>query len=174
MMRVIVCSVLFLIMFQASSQPGHKRVLFLGNSYTYVNDLPALTRDIAASMGDTLEIDSNTPGGYTFQMHTTNTTSLNKIMQGNWDFVILQEQSQLPSFPYSQVETECFPFAEFLDSVINQYNTCGETMFYMTWGRKNGDASNCALWPPVCTYNGMDSLLRLRYCMMTDSNNAVV
>lgn len=44
----------------------------------------------------------------------------------------------------------------------------------MTWGRKNGDASNCASWPPVCTYSGMDSLLNLRYRMMADSNNAIV
>jgi PKD repeat protein len=47
-------------------------------------------------------------------------------------------------------------------------------LFFMTWGRKNGDASNCASWPPVCTYNGMDSLLNLRYRMLADSNNAYV
>ncbi|MBK8847836.1 MAG: PKD domain-containing protein [Bacteroidetes bacterium] len=45
---------------------------------------------------------------------------------------------------------------------------------FMTWGRKNGDASNCVNWPPVCTYAGMDSLLRLRYMMMATNNNAVV
>jgi len=44
----------------------------------------------------------------------------------------------------------------------------------MTWGRKNGDAGNCAVWPPVCTYSGMDSLLRLRYIMMADMNDAIV
>jgi hypothetical protein len=44
----------------------------------------------------------------------------------------------------------------------------------MTWGRKNGDAGNCAVWPPVCTYDGMDSLLNLRYRMMADSNDALV
>ena len=44
----------------------------------------------------------------------------------------------------------------------------------MTWGRKNGDASNCANFPPICTYNGMDSLLRLRYMTMADDNEAQV
>jgi PKD repeat protein len=47
-------------------------------------------------------------------------------------------------------------------------------MFYMTWGRKNGDASNCATWPPVCTYVGMDSLLYERYMIMAQDNDAVV
>lgn len=151
-----------------------KNVLFLGNSYTAVNNLPQLVSDLATSAGDTLSFDSNTPGGYTFQQHFNDATSKSKIMQGTWDFVVLQEQSQRPSFPLSQVQLEVFPYAFKLDSLINQYNACGETMFYMTWGRKNGDASNCASWPPVCTYQGMDSLLYLRYMMMADDNDAVV
>lgn len=44
----------------------------------------------------------------------------------------------------------------------------------MTWGRKNGDASNCATWPPVCTYHGMDSLLYERYAIMAESNDALL
>ncbi|MFZ4401146.1 MAG: PKD domain-containing protein [Bacteroidales bacterium] len=157
-----------------SAQPLTKRVLFLGNSYTDVNNLPQMLSDVCTSMGDVLIFDSNNPGGYTLQGHSTNATSVGKIMLGNWDYVVLQEQSQLPSFPASQVESEVFPYAKTLDSIINVYNSCGETVFYMTWGRKNGDASNCAFWPPVCTYEGMDSLLNLRYRMMADSNHAIL
>lgn len=164
----------FLIFIATASFCQTKSVLFLGNSYTYVNNLPQLTATLAASVGDSLVYDSNTPGGYTLEGHSTNATSLNKIMQGNWDFVVLQEQSQRPSFPLGQVQNDVFPYATFLDSVINANNMCAETMFYMTWGRKNGDASNCAAWPPVCTYQGMDSLLNLRYRMMADDNDAVV
>ncbi len=155
-------------------QSQTKRVLFLGNSYTYVNNLPQMISDAANSTGDTLIFDSNAPGGYTLQQHSVDATSLSKIAVGNWDDVVLQEQSQMPSFPISQVETDVFPYAHNLDSIIHSENSCAETIFYMTWGRKNGDASNCATWPPVCTYSGMDSLLRLRYMMMADSNNAVV
>ncbi|MFM9004523.1 MAG: hypothetical protein ACKOSR_03320, partial [Flavobacteriales bacterium] len=79
-----------------------KRVLFLGNSYTSVNNLPAMTQACALSAGDSLIIDSNTPGGYTFEGHSTNAISLQKIALGNWDFVVLQEQSQRPSFPIEQ------------------------------------------------------------------------
>jgi len=158
----------------ANGQSQTKRVLFLGNSYTNVNNLPQMLADVAASTGDTLEFDSNTPGGYTLKGHSTNATSLAKLKAGNWDYVVLQEQSQLPSLPIEQVETEVFPYAKLLDSIINAENACAETVFYMTWGRKNGDASNCAAWPPVCSYLGMDSLLSLRYRMMADSNNAIV
>lgn len=157
-----------------AAQGISKRVLFLGNSYTYVNNLPQLIASAATSTGDTLYFDSNTIGGFTLQGHASDATSLGKIASGNWDYVVLQEQSQLPSFEISQVESEVFPYARFLDSAIVANNPCAETVFYMTWGRKNGDASNCTLWPPVCTYQGMDSLLNLRYTMMADSNNAIL
>ena len=153
------------------------RVLFIGNSYTAVNNLPQLTADCALSIGFAgfpMEISSSTPGGTTFQVHTTNATSQSLINQGNWDYVVLQEQSQLPSFPDSQVAVECFPFATALNEQILAADSCAETIFYMTWGRQNGDASNCASWPPVCTYEGMDSLLNLRYRQMAIDNQAIL
>jgi len=151
-----------------------KRVLFLGNSYTAANNLPLLFKNIALSTNDTVFIDSNTPGGYTLQGHSTNASSQSKITSGHWDFVVLQEQSQLPSFPDNQVAAEVFPYARILDSVINLYSPCAETVFYRTWGRKNGDNSNCTVWPPVCTYEGMDSLLHQRYMQMASDNNAII
>ena len=151
-----------------------RRALFIGNSYTYVNNLPQLTATVALSAGDTLHFDSNAIGGYTLQLHSNNATTFAKIAVGNWDDVVLQEQSQLPSFPDAQVQTDVYPYAHILDSIINAQNPCAETMFYMTWGRKNGDSSNCASWPPVCTYDGMDSMLHLRYMAMAQMNNALV
>lgn len=151
-----------------------KKVLFIGNSYTYVNNLPELTRVLALSASDTLVYDSSTPGGQTFQGHFADATSTGKIAQGIWDVVVLQEQSQRPSFPDGQVEVEVFPYAKKLDSLVRLANPCTETMFYMTWGRKNGDAANCGFFPPLCTYQGMDSLLYLRYMQMTEQNEAVV
>jgi len=170
-MKIFISLILLVVVYNTNAQT--KRALFLGNSYTNVNNLPQLTSNAALSAGDTLIVDKNTPGGYTLEGHSTNTTSLNKIMQGDWDFVVLQEQSQRPSFPISQVQQDVFPYANQLDSIINAYNSCAETVFYMTWGRKNGDANNCQFWPPVCTYEGMDSLLNLRYMMMADMNDAI-
>ena len=48
-----------------------KEVLFIGNSYTYANNLPDLLKQIALSFGDTLLHDSSTPGGATFNVHST-------------------------------------------------------------------------------------------------------
>lgn len=151
------------------------RVLFLGNSYTAANNLPQLFASVAASAGDAAVVDANTPGGYTLQGHTTNSVSQQKLKAGGpWDFVVLQEQSQLPSFPPGQVASSVFPFAKVLADSTVAFHPCAEVVFYRTWGRKFGDAGNCANWPPVCTYAGMDSLLALRYQQMADSNRAWV
>lgn len=148
------------------------RVLFIGNSYTSVNNLPDMTRQLALSLGQTLTVASSNPGGYTFQQHCSNTATRALIDQGNWNFVVLQEQSQLPSFPPAQVASDCLPFAAALVDSIAAYSPCAEAVFYMTWGRENGDAQNCASWPPVCTYEGMQQQLRQSYLQMAQDNNA--
>ncbi|MAQ32145.1 MAG: hypothetical protein CMD26_05410 [Flavobacteriales bacterium] len=148
-------------------------VLFIGNSYTMYNNLPSLISSIASSMGDELNTDQSLLGGASLQSHTNNNTTTNLIMSGNWDYVVLQEQSQYPSFPLWQVEQDVFPYASQLNNLVNEYNECGRTVFFMTWGRENGDQNNCENWPPVCTYEGMDDLLRERYMIMADNNNAL-
>ena len=89
-------SLLFVILsFLTFAQSSTQKVLFLGNSYTSVNNLPQMLKDAALSVNDTVIYDGNTPGGYTFQGHSTNATSLSKIMMGAWDYVVLQSHLYL-------------------------------------------------------------------------------
>jgi hypothetical protein len=173
MKRTIILSIL-LIITTNSFFAQTKNILFLGNSYTAVNNLPQTLKDLSLSLGDSIAFDSNTPGGYTLQGHSTNATSLAKINQQAWDYVVLQEQSQLPSFSPNQVASNVYPFARALDSTILVNDSCTETIFYMTWGRQNGDASNCASYPPICTYDGMQQRLRESYMQMGQNNHATV
>lgn len=165
---------IILMLIASSTLAQQTRILFLGNSYTQVNNLSVLLKDLALSKGDSVIVDSNTPGGFTLQGHSTNATSLTKINAGNYDYVVLQEQSQLPSFSPGQVANDVFPYALLLDSLIHTANSCAKTVFYMTWGRKYGDASNCANYAPVCTYEGMQMRLRDSYVQMAIDNEAMV
>jgi hypothetical protein len=149
-----------------------KSALFLGNSYTQGNNLPQLVSNIAESFGDTLIHDKNTPGGHQLSGHATNPTSQSKIKQGNWDYVVLQDQSQKPSFDTAFVNVNCRPYAKALSDSIYKYNSCAQPLFFMTWGRKNGDAANCGWNPPSCTYLGMQGRLRSSYLIMGQDNNA--
>ena len=172
MKRIILLLSLMLVchLLQAQNTPN---VLFIGNSYTSVNDLPQMISDMASSTGERMTYTSNTPGGCTFQGHCNN-NSMSMICQGGWDIVVLQEQSQLPSFPQNQVEQECFPYAQQLVDSIYAHNPCAEPMFYMTWGRKNGDQQNTPYFPVLGTYEGMDSMLCERYTYMAETNDAAL
>jgi len=149
-------------------------VLFLGNSYTYVNNLPQLIKDIANANGDTLLYDSNCIGGYTFENHFNDVTSCAKIKAQAWNFVVLQAQSQEPSFSPGQVAAQTLPFAIKLDSLVKRANLCAQSVFFETWGRKNGDASNCAAYPPICTYMGMQDRLRASYKLFADTTHTLM
>ena len=151
-----------------------KKVLFLGNSYTYYNDLPQLLYDMVISTGDDLIFDSRTQGGATLFNHANSADAMTKINSNNWDYVVIQGQSQEPALSDNYVEFSVFPYAAILSDSIRANDPCSRPVFFMTWGRKNGDGQNCANWPPVCTYEGMDSLLNLRYRMMGDFNAGYV
>lgn len=166
-------TITFILLFTASILHAQNppKVLFIGNSYTEVNNLPQMIYDIAENMGDRMTFGSNTPGGCTFMQHCNN-QSMSMIQEGGWDFVVLQEQSQLPSFPQNQVENEVFPYAQRLVDSIYLHNPCAEPMFYMTWGRKNGDPQNAQYFPVLGSYEGMDSMLCERYTYMAEVNDA--
>lgn len=174
MKRILSLTLLLLAAILLTNAQTTRKVLFIGNSYIYTNDLPNMIKTLASDCGDTLEYSQSTPGGCTFQNHLSNSTTLSLIQQGGWDHVVLQEQSQLPSFPYSQVQSECFPYAAQLCEAIRESAPQAGIVFFMTWGRRDGDASNCANYPPLCTYEGMDSLLCARYTEMAEHNHAAL
>lgn len=173
MKKLFTLSLAFCLATLLLAQPASKRVLFIGNSYTEANNLPSLIQQVAQSVGDDISYQSNTPGGCTFAQHCSN-RSMDLIRQGGWDIVVLQEQSQYPSFPQSQVEAECLPFAARLVDSVRRYSPNATPMFFMTWGHKNGDAANARFFPVLGTYEGMDSMLCLRYMFMAQSNHASV
>ncbi len=165
--KIAVLVLLSILISTASAFATKRKVLFIGNSYTGTNNLPLMVSQVATSRGDTLIFDAYAPGGFTLQNHFTNPTTKAKIAAGGWDVVIIQAQSQEPAFP--DFVTDRLPYALKLDSLINKVDSCTETMFYMTWGRKNGDASNCPFVPEICTYSGMQNLLSASYLTMAKS-----
>ncbi len=150
-----------------------KSILFIGNSYTYYNGgLDVMLKNFALSMGDTLEVESLTIGGATFQNFASNSQTYELINSRAWDYVVLQEQSQTPAFPPSQVEWQCYPYAKQLCDSVYANDSCTQVLFFMTWGHKNGDVNNCQNYSVLCTYEGMQSRLRESYLEMAEDNNA--
>ena len=149
-------------------------VLFLGNSYTSYNNLPQLVQSLSNSAGKTLIIDSNMPGGYLISGHLNDATTLSKISQGNWDYVILQEQSQIPTIDYYRYN-DMYPAMTDLKSVIEQYNPCAKIITYMTWGRRFGgqqcDPSGTYCSPVFANFNHMQDSLTSAYLEISEQLN---
>jgi hypothetical protein len=69
----------------------HMRVLFIGNSFTYYNNgIDQVLRGLAPNT----EVDSATKGGYRLSDHLGDTATMDKLRNGNWTAVVIQEQSQ--------------------------------------------------------------------------------
>lgn len=145
-------------------------ILFIGNSYTYFNNMPSIVADIAASFGNHVDYASQTPGGMTFAGHAGNSNTYSAMNSTDWDYVVLQAQSQEPSFPYGQVNNQTLPFAMQLADSAQAISTCSQAMFFMTWGRENGDPQ----WDSINTFDKMNARLRLAYLRFADSSNASV
>ena len=95
-----------LLMALALHVQGQTSVLFIGNSYVYVNDLPNTFRQLAQSLGDEVTVASSAPGGYTLLQHASYAPTQTAITAQQWDFVVMQEQSQLGALPIESTSTE--------------------------------------------------------------------
>ncbi|HQW41766.1 MAG: hypothetical protein IPO87_13210 [Flavobacteriales bacterium] len=147
-------------------------VLFIGNSYTYVNDLPNTMKQLALSLGEDVTVASSAPGGYTLFQHATYAPTATAIGSRQWDYVVMQEQSQLGALPVDVTTTENGALQLLADIEANY--ECTYPVFYMTWGRQDGDPGNCASFPFMCTYDGMQQGLRTTYLYLATMNDAHV
>jgi hypothetical protein len=71
--------------------PGTKRILFVGNSLTYGNDLPALVQALAAARKRSLLTEAVTLGGASLEDHWNDGKARRIIARGGWDVVVLQQ-----------------------------------------------------------------------------------
>ena len=114
-------------------------VLFIGNSYTYVNDLPAVFESLANENGKNVTAFSVTRGGRKLNQFLDTeddcTKELGNVLADNpaFDAVILQEQSLLPYRDYDAF----FKGAEHVSETVRAAGA-KRLIFYVTWGRKPG------------------------------------
>ena len=108
--------------------PGGHHVLFVGNSLTYVNDLPATVAAIGASAGDTIRVAMEAGPGLALIDHLTGSSSaVQRIAQGRWEFVIL---SQGPT-PSGLCRDSLVLWTQLFDTRIRAVG--GRTALFMTW-----------------------------------------
>jgi WD40 repeat protein len=134
-----------ILLFVAGSAPCQDqakpiRVLFIGNSYTYFNDLPQMISALAkAGNQRPLEHARETPGGWSLEQHFKSDKTLKKIADGKWDYVVLQEQSLRPLKDRKLL----FEYAAKLDAEIKKHGA--KTLLYQTWSRQDAPEKQAEL-----------------------------
>jgi hypothetical protein len=71
------------------------RVLFVGNSYTYYNNLAGMVESLSRAAGQPMEARAITRGGATLEQMYAWTQAREVLQSSRWDYVVLQEQSTL-------------------------------------------------------------------------------
>lgn len=129
-------------------------MLFLGNSYTFQGELDQVVAALFADAGDTVEAARLANPGWRFVDHLdaieTPGTDHAVAFAEPHDWVFLQEQSQIPGFPEDQADrVASVDAAVALDGYAAA--TGAQTMFVMTWGRREGDDTNPDIYPDFQT-----------------------
>ena len=153
-------------------------ILWLGNSYTYKNDVPQLVSNLASADGIPIHWDSHTEGGWTWEMHASSEETMAKIRERQWDVVILQEQSLRPAYDKARVCRDTVPYLTILVHEILTANPDTAIQLYLTWGRPHGEAGECSTQPQFCQYSTMQDSLTAAYsafaCLVQPATTAPV
>lgn len=161
-----------------TSPPIPQELLFVGNSYTYYNDLDQLVASFATSLPGAPIVTASrvASGGYRLPQHasdaSTEGTPLAAFLGAgpypSWTFVVLQDQSQVPGFPESQQE-RIDSVAAAVELAARAHAHGATTLLFQTWGRRNGDSTNPDRFPDFLT---MNNLLAEGYAQMEQAIRA--
>ena len=111
------------------------KILFVGNSYTYYNDMPALLEALLCENGYDATVHSVTKGGRKLYANLDSGDEYNKkildlISENSYYVLFLQEQSYFPIVDAEKFESGV--------SGLKDLVGAKRTILYATWGRKSG------------------------------------
>ncbi len=111
-----------------------KKVLFVGNSFTdYNGGLDSMLESLAPHTG----ASRIAPGGSTLQQHASS-PAVASALSKDWDFVVLQEQSQYPILAPTQ-------FSAGASALVAKVRAAGATPILLaTWGRPDSPSVTSA------------------------------
>jgi hypothetical protein len=114
-------------------------LLFIGNSFTQRNDLPGLLAAMAQDRDVCIRHNLISAGGASLRTHWNAGRAAKEIEAGDYDYVVLQEQSTLPvKNPQKMAEN-----VRLFDEIAKQAGA--KTVLYMTWARQFAPESQKAI-----------------------------
>lgn len=128
-LKILVFTLLFVVcaIAQGSGKPTELNVLFIGNSLTYVNDVPEMVKAIGKNNGKKFKFKTVAYPDFSLEDHWKKGDALKVIKDGKWDFVVLQQGSS--ALPASRAN-----LIAYVDHFAEEIKKVGaKPALYMVW-----------------------------------------
>lgn len=139
MKRFLSLIILFFILLVAACKPASLpeveepiNILFIGNSYTFVNEMPEIFAELAELGEHNVKVTTLAKAGYSLDDHVQDPQTRRLIRDENWDYVILQEKSSLPVL---DIELMAQGVSQLIELAADQNS---ETILFMPWAYQSG------------------------------------
>lgn len=119
------------------------RILFIGNSHTFFNDMPNMVAETAREKGIDCQVTMLAHGGWFLEQHVAEKDVKFNILYGHYDYVVLQERSH----PFGPVE-KFFEAVRKLNEWIREAGS--KPVIYMTWAKKDEEHEQAGMTEAFC------------------------
>ena len=129
-MRQLLFIILMLVLLPCTLAAEAQRVLLIGNSYTFYNNLPAVLEAMSRKTSCPLKVESYTAGAMSLHGFLTmpqHAKARQLVESGKYDWVILQDQSQAPAHTPDEVLLSIQKWAD----IARKSNT--RALLFLTW-----------------------------------------
>jgi hypothetical protein len=144
----------FMIIFTFSDVSHNKKndplkILFIGNSYTFNNELPLLVKEmkIENNFDLSIEIKAFTPSGAKLKDHLNSSLTLDTIRNGNWDIVVIQGHSLEPLMDpvgFNDAATDLIKITKESGAIVYLFETWsrakGHSIYTEGWSGRNPES----------------------------------
>jgi hypothetical protein len=111
------------------------KILFIGNSLTYFNNMPLMFANLAKASGKEVYVDQATLAGMPLRQLVYDQSVVSKINEKAWDYIVLQSDdiTAFPDMYSTEIETLMA-----VKHIINQNNPSSRIIYTMIWGLRDG------------------------------------
>ncbi|MCD6011338.1 MAG: hypothetical protein K0Q79_1200 [Flavipsychrobacter sp.] len=176
---IVILQVLLFFAVKHCTASDTTRVFYIGNSFVYTYDVPAVVQNFANLAGKGLYYEQHTPGGISVadaaqgsSAHWLNPAVFNTLRTGSWDFVVLQDNQgrfvlghhKFPSLATSKVVEG---HIKIRDS-MRYYSPCAKMVLFAGWAFQGG------YMPYSPTGVGLIDTIAINYAFLNDSMHEVI
>ncbi len=142
-----------------------KRVLIIGNSYTFYNNLPQVLQAISTKSKCPLIVESYTAGAMSlrgFLEDPAHAKARQLIESGNYDWLVLQDQSQTPAYKPEETMDSVRRWTQ----IAQKQGT--KVLLFLTWAHATADGNK------LCPLVSMQEQTSTTYCKAAIENKVKV